>query len=82
MANWIKCTYKELRSALGLLQKICWCNKSSQKQHLFQVLRFPFNVYKTVVKTYLKEQGLLMDQDIGKLYNFFYNSGFLSIRSF
>ena len=47
-ANWVKCTYGELRSVLGLLQNISWCTKDGQKQHLFQQHDFPFNVNKSV----------------------------------
>ena len=58
--------YRELRSVLGLLQKISWCAKGGHKLHLFQQHDFPFNVYKSVANTCSKEQGVLMDQDRGK----------------
>ena len=62
----IKCTYRELSSVLGLLQKISWCANGGNKQHLFLQYGFPFNVYKSVAKTSSKEQIVLMDQDRGK----------------
>ena len=34
--HWVKCTYRELSSALGLLQKISSYAKGGNKQHLFQ----------------------------------------------
>ena len=34
--HWVKRTYKEFRSVLGLLQEITWCAKGGDKQHLFQ----------------------------------------------
>ena len=58
-----KYTYRELRSILGLLQTNSLCAKSSHKKHLLQQHDFPFNVYKSVAITNLKEQGLLIDQD-------------------
>ena len=36
LAHWVKCTYGEPKSVLGLLQKIFWCAKSGGKLHLFQ----------------------------------------------
>ena len=67
LAHWIKCTYRELKSVLGLPQNISWCTKGGHKQNLFQQNDFPFNIYKNVANTYSKEQGLLMDQDRRKL---------------
>ena len=64
--NWVKCTYREFRRVLGLLQKISWCAKGGYKQHLFQQYDLPFNVYKTVANTNSKEHPLSMDQDRGK----------------
>ena len=47
LAHWvIKCTYRELRSVLGLLQKLSWCAEGGNEQHLFQQHDFPFKVYK------------------------------------
>ena len=66
LTQWIKCTYGELSSVLGLLQKISCCANGGNKQHLFQQYDFPFNVYKSVAITNSKEQVLLMDQDKGK----------------
>ena len=65
LAHQVKCTYKELKIVLGLLQNISWCAKGGNEQHLFQQHDFPFNVYESVGNTYSKEQGLLMDQDRG-----------------
>ena len=62
LAHCIKCTYRELRSVLGLLQKIS-CAKGGHKGHLFQQHDFPFNVYKSVANPYSKEQRLFIDQD-------------------
>ena len=50
-AHWVKCTYGELRSVFGFLQKISWCAKGGHKQHLFQQHDFPFNVYKCVANS-------------------------------
>ena len=44
LAHWVKCTYRELKSVLDLLQKISWCVKGGHKVHLFQQHDFPFNV--------------------------------------
>ena len=66
LTQWIKRTYRELRSVLGLLKKISWCANGANKQHLIQQYDFPFNVYKSVAKTNSKEQALLMDQGRGK----------------
>ena len=75
-----KYTYRELRSVLVFLQKICWCAKSSHKQHLFQQHDSPFKVYKSVANTNWKEQRLLMDQDREKLWiDIFHNIEFLLI---
>ena len=35
-AHWVKCTFRELRSAPALLQKNSWYAKGGHKQHLFQ----------------------------------------------
>ena len=61
LAHWFKWTYRELRSVLGLLQKISWFPKGSHKQHLSQQHDFPFNVYKSVTNNNLIEQALLID---------------------
>ena len=66
LGHWIKCTYRELRCILSLLQKCFWCAKGGCKQHLFQQHDFSFNVYKSVASNNSKEQALLMDQDRGK----------------
>ena len=66
LTQWIKCTYRNLRSNLSLLQKISWCPWGGHKQHLYQQHDFPFNVYKSVEKTNANKQGLLLDQDRGK----------------
>ena len=63
LVHWVKYTYRELRSVLGLLQKIPWSAKGGHKVHLFQQHDFSFNVYKRVAHTYSKEQRLLIDQD-------------------
>ena len=63
LAHWVKCTYRKLRSVLGLLQKSSCCAKGGHKLRLLQQHDFPFNVYKSKANTYLKEPGLLMDQD-------------------
>ena len=47
LTQWIKCTYRELSSVLGLLQNFFWCANGGNKQHLFQQYDFPFNVYKS-----------------------------------
>ena len=31
LAHCVKCTYRELRSVLGFLQKISWCTKGGHK---------------------------------------------------
>ena len=62
LTHWIKCTYRELSSVLGVLQNISWCAIGDNKQHLFQQYDFPFNAYKSVAKTNSKEHVLLMDQ--------------------
>ena len=66
LANWVKCTYRQLRSVFGLLQESSWCAKGGQKKYLFPQNDFPFNVYKSMANTNSKEQVLLMDQDRGK----------------
>ena len=66
LAHCVKCTYGELRSVLGFLQKISWCTKGGHKQHLFQQHGFPFNVYKSLANNNSKEQALLTDQNRGK----------------
>ena len=58
LAHWDKCTYRELRTVLGLLQGVSWCTKGGHKVHLFQQQDFPFNIYKSVANTYSKEQRL------------------------
>ena len=65
LSHWVKCTYRELRNVLGLLQKISWCAEGGNEQHLFQQHDIPFNVYKSAANTNSKEQGLLMHQDRG-----------------
>ena len=63
LAQWVKCRYRELRSVLGLLQKISGCAKGGHKVHLLQQHDFSFNVYKRLANNYSKEQILLIDQD-------------------
>ena len=63
--HWVNCTYRELKSVLGLLQKNYCCANGGHKQHLFQQHDFSFNNYKRVANTYSKEQGLLKVQDRG-----------------
>ena len=66
LTHWVN-IHKESSEAFSVCyQKNSLCAKSSHKQHLFQQHDFPFNVYKSVANTNLKEQGLLMDQDRGK----------------
>ena len=66
-----------------MLQKITWCANGGHKQHLFQQHDFPFSVYKSVAKTNVKEQALLLDQDRGKPWIQLFNSiENLSIRFF
>ena len=67
LAHWVKCTYRKLRSVLGMLQKNSWCARGGHKLHLFQQHHFTFNVCKIVANNYSKEQGLEMDQERGKL---------------
>ena len=43
LAHWVKCTYRELRSVLRLLQTISWCAKGGHKLHLFQQHDLPLN---------------------------------------
>ena len=64
-AHWVKCTFRELRSAPGLLEKNYWYATGGHKQYLFQQYDFPFNVYKSVANINSKK-ALLMDQDRGK----------------
>ena len=83
LEHWVTCTYKKLRSVLGLFQKFFWCAKGGNKQHIFQQHDFPFNVCKSVANTYLKEQWLLMDQDTGNPWiQSFYNTEDLSMITF
>ena len=63
LAHWAKCTYRELRGVLGLLQKVSWCTKCGHKVHLFQQHDFLCIIFKSVANTYSKEQRLLIDQD-------------------
>ena len=46
LAHWVKCTSRELRRLLGLLQKNSWCTKDGHKLRLFQQHDFLFHVYK------------------------------------
>ena len=64
--QWVKCTYRELRTVLSLLQKISWCAKGGHKQRVFQRCDFTFHVYKSVANTNSEEHTLPMDQDRGK----------------
>ena len=66
LTQWIKCTYRELRSILGLLQKVSWVAKGDGKQYLFQQHGFPFHFSQSVANTNSKEQALATDQDRGK----------------
>ena len=66
LTQWIKCTYRELRSVSVLKQKFFYCANGGHKQHLFLQDGFPFDVYRSVANTNSKEQALLIDQDRGK----------------
>ena len=82
LTQWIKCTYRKLRSNVGLLQKIY--RYLLVLLHLFQQHDFPFNVYKGLVQTSAKKQALLLDQDRrGKPWINFFLDNFedLSIKS-
>ena len=65
LSQWSKCTYRELRSVLGWLQKISCCANGDHKQHLFLEHSFSFDVCKSVSDINSKEQPLLVDQDRG-----------------
>ena len=83
LAHWVKCTYGELRSVLGLLQKISWCAKVGHKLHLFQQHNFPLTFIKVWLTLIQKNKDCYLSNIEESPENeFFDNTKDLSLTSF